>query len=323
MRLLKEIRNLLDNYHVKSGIYHYYRGEFGPAVDFFRKALESGEELAPSDRRIARYYLTMTLTESAERREERGEADEAAAEYDRAVEVSPSYPDIRLRYGTLLERIGRIDDAVAQYRAAVEHNRTYLEAWVALGFALLRCGRRDESADAFRSACELKLGRTRDPFEAGIAALSRDDDADAARRFHEAFRYVPEIFSQRFRAALARLKAEDYPGALAELDASIELNPAYPDLFNFKGIALCEMGLVDDALAAFEEARRLNPKFLIPRLNHAFAQLRAGRFKEAEDEFEAILEDDPTEPAARAKLRELQSGARPEKRRSAGRGGSR
>ena len=32
MRLLKEIRTLMANYHVKSGIYHHYRNEFKQAV---------------------------------------------------------------------------------------------------------------------------------------------------------------------------------------------------------------------------------------------------------------------------------------------------
>ena len=322
MRLLKENRNLLDNYHVKSGIYHYYRGEFGPAVDFFRKALD-GEELTSSDRRIARYYLTMTLTESAERREEKSEFAEAILEYVHAVEVSPTYPDIRLRYGVLLEKVGRLEEAAEQYRKAIEINRSFLDAWIALGFTLLKSGLRDQAADAFRSACELKLDRTRAPFEAGLEALVRADDEESTKRLHQAFLYVPEVFEQRHRAALARLKAEEYEEALVELDAAIDLNPLYPDLYNFKGIALAELGRVDEALEAFEASSRLTPKFMVPRLNHAFALLRAGRFKEAETELEAILEDDPTEPAARAKLEELQSGARPEKRRNPTRGGTR
>ena len=32
MRLLKEIQNLMGNYHLKSGVYHYYRNEYPPAV---------------------------------------------------------------------------------------------------------------------------------------------------------------------------------------------------------------------------------------------------------------------------------------------------
>ena len=30
MRLLKEVHNLMGNYHLKSGIYHYYRTEYKP-----------------------------------------------------------------------------------------------------------------------------------------------------------------------------------------------------------------------------------------------------------------------------------------------------
>lgn len=319
MRLLKEIRNLLDNYHVKSGIYHYYRGEFGPAVEFLRKALDA-DDLASGDRRIARYYLTMTLTESAERREEKGEIEEAVREYVQAVDVSPRYPDVRLRYGTLLERTGRVDEAVEQYRKAVDINPTYLDAWVAMGFALLRAGRLDDATDAFRSARDLKVARTVEPFESGIEAVRRSDPEGAERTFHEAFRYVPELFEQRHRAGILRLKEEKYAEALEDLDAAVEMNPAYPDLFNFKGIALCEMDRIDEALEAFEHASKLNPRFLAPRLNHAFALLRAGRLKEAEDGLEAVLAEDPTEPAARAKLRELQASGRPDKRRGAPRG---
>ena len=41
MRVLKEIRVLVGNYHVKSGLYHFYRAEYRPTIDFLRKALQS------------------------------------------------------------------------------------------------------------------------------------------------------------------------------------------------------------------------------------------------------------------------------------------
>ena len=41
MRLLREVRNLMGSYHVKSGIYHYYRNEFKQAVDNVKPALEA------------------------------------------------------------------------------------------------------------------------------------------------------------------------------------------------------------------------------------------------------------------------------------------
>ena len=67
MRLLKEVRNLMGSYHVKSGIYHFYRNEFKQAVDFFTKALKDEPTVNESDRRTARFFLTQTFIHSAEK----------------------------------------------------------------------------------------------------------------------------------------------------------------------------------------------------------------------------------------------------------------
>ena len=56
MRLLPEVRNYLDSYHVKSGIYHYYRNEF-------KQAIGSSEPL-----RTGRYAKTLTFTLSTTNR---------------------------------------------------------------------------------------------------------------------------------------------------------------------------------------------------------------------------------------------------------------
>src|SRR4029453_9930611 len=86
MRVLKEVRNLLGSYHVKSGIYHYYRNEFKQAVDFFRRALAGGSTLPESDRKPARFYLPETFLASAERLEGKGDLESAARDYARASE---------------------------------------------------------------------------------------------------------------------------------------------------------------------------------------------------------------------------------------------
>ena len=66
MRLLKEIQNLMGNYHLKSGVYHYYRNEYPQAVDFLRKALKD-DGLRESERRTVRYYTTRPWSSSRER----------------------------------------------------------------------------------------------------------------------------------------------------------------------------------------------------------------------------------------------------------------
>jgi len=63
----------------------------------------------------------------------------------------------------------------------------------------------------------------------------------------------------------------------------------------------------EEALAAFRRSAELCPGHLVPRLNLAFALLRAGRDDEGAAALEAILELDPRDPVARARLEELRA----------------
>ena len=316
MRLLKEIRNLLGNYHVKSGIYHYYREEYKQAADFLRKALDSDDNVTASDLRTAGYYLTLTYLESAQRCEDRGDIEDALVEYAHAVSVSPTYPDIRYRYGRALERMQRPGEAVEQYGHAIANHDKYLDAWVAKAFCLLGMGRTAESADAFRQACGIKIERVRAPFETGIEALRIKSVGSARDAFHQAFLFVPDLFEDHHRKALKLLKEEDYEQALVRIDAAIDLNPFYPDLYNFRGVTLFELNRLEDAVDSFRKGLSINPKYIIPKMNLAFALLHAGDVKEGEALLEEILKVDPHQPAALAKLEELRASQMPDKPKS-------
>jgi Tfp pilus assembly protein PilF len=61
----------------------------------------------------------------------------------------------------------------------------------------------------------------------------------------------------------------------------------------------------------------------VAKLNLAFAYLRGGQFKDAEAQLEAVLEQDPTQSAAAAKLAELRTGRAAEGRRATPRSGPR
>jgi tetratricopeptide (TPR) repeat protein len=322
MRLLKEIRNLMDNYHVKSGMYHYYRAEYQQAVDFLRKALRDRDNLTEADDRTARQYLTLALMDWAVKLEAGGEPEAGLEQLRRAAEVSPHYPDIHFRLGGLLERLGRLAGASGEYEAAVDANEEYLDARVALGFCLLKAGEKARATEAFRQAMKIKKRLIERPFRRGLDRLERGDAEGAVEALHQAFLALPRLANEYLKKSLERLAEEDYERALDELDRALELNPEYPDLHNFRGIALCELGRMEEAIGSFRASASLSPKATVPRLNLAFASLRVEQYKEAEAELEAILELHPSEPAARAMMEELHSGRAPEKRRPVAPGNS-
>ena len=323
MRLLKEVRNLMGSYHVKSGIYHFYRNEFKPAVEFFTKALKDEPTLTESDRKTARHFLTQTYVHSAEKLAATGDLEGAARDYVRASEVSPRFPDIRFSLGKIYEALGRADDAVEQYRIAIANNKDYDHARTALAFCLLRAGRKDDAIEAFDAVMALRIRRLSEPYDAGLQSLREGATERAEEWFREAFLSAPNKFEGHYRAALALLRSEQFEKALVELDAAIALAPKYGDLHNFRGVALCELGRVDEGIAAFREAVARNADHTIARLNLAFALLRAGQFKDAEHALEAVLELDPSQSVASAKLEELRTGRIADPRRTAGRGSAR
>jgi superkiller protein 3 len=323
MRLLKEIHSLTGNYHVKSGLYHYHRAEFRQAEEFFCKALQDEETLAPAERSNARHYLTLSLMDLATKLESGGDSEAAIEQLRKASDVSPNFPDIHFRLGKLLEELERPDEAVATYRRATGAHPKYLEAHVALGFCLLRMERVDDSAAAFKQALKIKLERTKKPFRQAIDLLERGDVQEAADQFHETFLNAPVLAEEYRRKAVEWLKAEEFEKALVEFDRALSLSPKYPDMHNFRGVVLYELDRVDEAIDAFRTAAALSPQFLVPRLNLAFALIRDEAYREADVVLQAILELDPSEPAAKSKLDELRSGRLPEKRRRVSRGNSR
>ncbi len=323
MRLLREVRNLMGSYHVKSGIYHFYRNEFKQAVDFFTKALKDEPTLGEGDRRTARFFLTQTYIHSAEKLAAAGDLEGAARDYLRAGEVSPEFPDIRFSLGRTYEAMDRLDEAIEQYRLAIASNASYDHAGTALAFCLLHAGRDDEAAEAFRAVLASRMRRLAEPFEKGLQRLHEGMASEAEEFFQEAFLAAPNKFEGHYRVALKLLKSEQYEKALVELDEAIVLGPKYGDLHNFRGVALCELGRVEEGIAAFRRAVGLNPGNGVAKLNLAFAHLRAGQFKDAEHGLEDVLEQDPTQSVASTKLAELRTGRVADSRRTTGRGGPR
>lgn len=323
MRLLKEVRNLMGSYHVKSGIYHFYRNEFTQAVDFLTKALKDDPTVGDSDRRTARYFLTQTYIHSAEKCDAASDLEGAAREYMRATEVSPEFPDIRFNLGRVYERLDRVDDAIAQYKLAIASNAQYDHARTALAFCLLREGRDDEAIEAFGAVLALRTKRLSEPYQKGLQRLGEGMVLEAEDFFREAFLAAPNAFEGHYRAALRLLRSEHFEKALAELDEAIALGSKYGDLHNLRGVALCELGRVNDGIAAFRRAVALNADHSVAKLNLAFACLRAGQFKDAEHVLEEVLEQDPSQSVASAKLAELKTGRTAESRRTTVRGANR
>lgn len=307
MRILKEIRAVLDNYQIKSGIYHFYRGEYKQAIEFLDRALETGENLSESDSSIARYYLTQARLGGAEQSEEQGESDRAIEELKAASEINPSFADIQFRLARCLERNGRTAEAIERYRRACEINPHYVEGRTALAFALMAMGRSDEAAVEFQEVFDQTVAGIALPFREGLRLLAAHEPDGAYRFFREAFYSEPLRLTKLHKTALTHLRNERWQEAADALREAILLSPGYADLHNYLGVALAESGELAGAVTSFRESVRLNPRYSIARLNLAYALSDNDGVKEAEAILETLLETDPHNSPAKARLGEIRA----------------
>ena len=81
--------------------------------------------------------------------------DEAIAQYRKALEIRPDYPEAHNHLGNALAGGGRLDEAIADYRKALKIKPDFAEAHSNLGNVLARQGRSDEAIVEYRTALKV------------------------------------------------------------------------------------------------------------------------------------------------------------------------
>jgi Tfp pilus assembly protein PilF len=304
MRLLKSIHKLLGNYQLKSGLYHYYRGESKQAIEFLTKVMQAPDS-PESDKRMAVYYLTQTYIEAAEKSEEAKNLQAAVEGYREALALTPDYPDIHFRMGGLYARFGLSLEAIECFRRAITLHAGYFEARVQIAFLLLENGQKDEAMTEFAAARDLAVRAIDEPFEKARAALAKGDGRETEEWMRETFLRRPESFAFHYRRALRFLTEGQNERAVEDFRLASQFNPNFADVHNYIGVALGELLRWEESIAAFRRALEANPEYPFARLNLAFALAEAGHDRHAVEELRAFLAHEPSNEPALAKLDEL------------------
>ncbi len=292
MRVLKDVRQYLDNYHLKAGIFHFYRGEYGPAAEFFTRALEENE-LSAADRRATEYYLVQTRIGAARDHIDKEDPERAIGEYESAIRTMPGYADVHVKLASALAGVGRREDAIKHYREALAINSEYARAWKELGHILLDLSRSDEARAAFRSAVEAQRAKTDRSCARAETALQAGRFDEARDLYMDLFHENVEEFRGRFEHALLLLRQEKWEDASLELNTCIELCPRFADVHNYLGVALAEQELLAEACVAFEKSVELNADYIVAWLNLAYARFALGETPAASDALREVLRREP------------------------------
>ncbi|MGE5537863.1 MAG: tetratricopeptide repeat protein [Gemmatimonas sp.] len=194
-----------------------------------------------------------------------GRADEALADYERALTLAPDDPEILYNRGNALLDLGRWSEAIASYDAALKSAPGYPDALNNRGIALQRQGR---AAEAVAS------------YDAALAA-------------------APQFAAAHYNRGNALKDLHRYEEALASYDRALALEPGYAEAANNRGSALNSLRRTADAIAAFSRALELRPDYAEALFNRAQALLHHRDYAAAAADFERLRELERQDKAPR------------------------
>ncbi len=253
--------------HLLMGLACWLRGEAEVALRCLRTALA----LKPDHTEGFGHYGQMLAT--------RGDIGRALVVFRRALLLRPWNEDILYRMGIGLAEAGETSGAAGSYLLAVICRPGHGEALNNLGVIAKDTGDFERGAVLFRRSLAALPGYAPAHNNLGLSLVARGHIAEGDLQYRHAQLLEPDHPDAANNHGVVNNLLGDFSGAELWCRRALVLRPHYPAAFNNLGNALKDLGALDQAIAAYEEAFRQGGS-ADHRHNLALAVLATGRLRE-------------------------------------------
>ncbi|MGA2281783.1 MAG: tetratricopeptide repeat protein [Verrucomicrobiota bacterium] len=180
--------------------------------------------------------------------EQKGELNEALAEYRAAEQLAPELYHIHNNLGNLLNNLGHPNEALAEYREAILLRPSLPYLHNSAGMVLAELGRFDEAMSQFNEAARLDPTYPWAHLEIGRLRLKQGRDAEAIDEFRAALRIDPDnyqilAYTAHVLAADENPRIRDGRTALVlAIKAKLLTGDTQPIVLDVLGMACAETG---------------------------------------------------------------------------------
>jgi tetratricopeptide (TPR) repeat protein len=212
---------------------------------------------------------------------------DALASFQEAVRLKPDYVEAYNGLGLAYQRQGRLPEAVASFQRALHLRQRDVETHNNLGFALAEQDRLQEAEACLRAGLRLDADCVHTLNNLGIVLNRQHRPSEAVPLFRRALELQPDFPAalNNLGNALFELDVHDEE-AITNLQQALRLRPDYADAYHNLGHVLVKVGRLDDAVACYAEAIRLEPNLAPAHRSRASAWLLTGDFEHGWPEFE-------------------------------------
>lgn len=232
--------------------------------------------------------LTQTadsLVAEARKYHNQGNNKAAVIQLKNAVQKNADDADIRYFLGTVYLELNDLQSAEKETRKAMALGMPPDKAWPQLGRALLLQGKHqvvlDETALSQNVGPEILVLR-------GSAYAGRGKFKEAKESYNEALKAQTEFPDALVGLARIAVTEKDMKGAERLTEQAISHAPKHVEAQVLKADLLRLQGKAEMALAAYEEALRLNPHHSSARLMKVYLEIDARKFIEAKADLKAL-----------------------------------
>jgi predicted O-linked N-acetylglucosamine transferase (SPINDLY family) len=232
----------------------------------------------------------------------RARLTEAAASFQRAIEINPRYTEARANLGMALARQGRYADANAAFEATLKADPDAVMARLHYGNVMRAQRRLDDAAAHYRRAVAIDPDFAVGHYNLAVTAKDLGRLDEAVTHYRRALALQPNSAEGHNNLALALSELGRIEEAAVHCRQALALRPDFAGAHNNLANALRDLGRHDEAAVHYERACTLAPGFAPAHYNRGLLLRRESRIDEAAACFEQAVGAAPDFIAARFAL---------------------
>ena len=253
---------------LKEAISLHQAGELDRAIRDYRQFLELYPDMAQ-----VRSDLGAALAGA-------GRYEEAISEYQRALLLKPM-PQVRLNLALAYYKSGKLSLAVDELNHVRREMPNELRPTLLLADCYLRLGENKKVIEVLQPVEQTNQDDLAMVYMLGTA-LVRDGQADKGQVLIERILKNGDSAEASLLLGTTKLMANDFSGALVDLQKAVELDADLPDVYAYYGAALLATGDQPGAQKAFERALEHDP-------NNFDANLRLGLLLRKDERYDEAM----------------------------------
>lgn len=225
-------------------------------------------------------------------------------------EKLPDVVDIRISLGLNHQQSGQYEEAAEEFQRALESAPLNCQAHFDLGLSQFRLHQLDNAIQELQVALALEPWYTRAEELLADIYLEKKDYAQARARLEHLLSVDPESYAAHYNLGVLAAMNRNWSEAERELHSALHTDPTSAEAHNTLGSVHFERGDLEQARAELQEAIHLQPELASAHYNLALVLKKLEKIDEAKRELRAALKANPQFPAARAELERMEAAAK-------------